>query len=132
MWQGGRRHHSADLLKEHFGCRVRGPIRGTIWQGLVSDRRRIAPEASPLHLSKVREDSGVPSRHESRDGDRNYAFQVDSYARIRTHRLLYRAEMFGHSSIRVMMDTYSHVLPDMQRQATAAMEQLFETTEGHG
>ena len=35
-------------------------------------------------------------------------------------------ERLGHSSIKVTMDTYSHVLPDMQRQAADAMEKIFE------
>ncbi len=35
-------------------------------------------------------------------------------------------ERLGHSSIKVTMDTYSHVLPDMQRQAVDAMEKIFE------
>ena len=35
-------------------------------------------------------------------------------------------ERLGHSSIKVTMDTYSHVLPDMQRQAVEAMERIFE------
>ena len=30
-------------------------------------------------------------------------------------------ERLGHSSIKVTMDTYSHVLPDMQRQAVDAL-----------
>ncbi|MGO8948874.1 MAG: tyrosine-type recombinase/integrase [Ktedonobacterales bacterium] len=35
------------------------------------------------------------------------------------------AEMLGHSQISVTLDTYSHVLPDMQREATAALDKLF-------
>ena len=35
-------------------------------------------------------------------------------------------ERSGHSSIKATMDTYSHVLPDMQRQAVDAMERIFE------
>lgn len=35
-------------------------------------------------------------------------------------------ERLGHSSIKVTMDTYSHVLPDMQRQAVDALRDLFE------
>jgi hypothetical protein len=30
--------------------------------------------------------------------------------------------MLGHASIAITLDLYSHVLPDMQREATAAME----------
>ncbi|MBO6305486.1 MAG: tyrosine-type recombinase/integrase [Selenomonadaceae bacterium] len=36
-------------------------------------------------------------------------------------------ERLGHSSIKVTMDTYSHVLPDIQRQALCAIEKIFES-----
>lgn len=35
-------------------------------------------------------------------------------------------ERLGHSSIKVTMDTYSHVLPDMQQQAVDALQQLLK------
>lgn len=35
------------------------------------------------------------------------------------------SKMLGHSTISMTLDTYSHVLPDMQRDATAAFDQLF-------
>lgn len=35
------------------------------------------------------------------------------------------SEMLGHSTISMTLDTYSHVLPDMQRDATAAFDRLF-------
>ena len=35
-------------------------------------------------------------------------------------------ERLGHSSIKVTMDTYSHVLPDMQQQAVNALNDLFQ------
>jgi integrase len=35
------------------------------------------------------------------------------------------SEMLGHASIAITLDLYSHVLPDMQREATAAMDRLF-------
>jgi integrase len=34
------------------------------------------------------------------------------------------SEMLGHSSIGLTLDTYSHVLPDLQQQAATAMEHL--------
>ena len=34
------------------------------------------------------------------------------------------SELLGHSSIGLTLDTYSHVLPDMQQQAVAAMDKL--------
>jgi len=35
-------------------------------------------------------------------------------------------EMLGHSSISITLDTYSHVLPNMQGEAVKAMESIFE------
>ena len=34
------------------------------------------------------------------------------------------SSMLGHSSIQLTMDTYSHILPDMQEDATRAMDKL--------
>ena len=34
-------------------------------------------------------------------------------------------EMLGHANISQTMDTYSHVLPDMQEVAVAAMDEVF-------
>lgn len=35
------------------------------------------------------------------------------------------SEMLGHATVAITLDTYSHVLPDMQQQAAAAMHALF-------
>jgi integrase len=40
------------------------------------------------------------------------------------------AEMLGHSQISMTLDAYSHVLPDMQRDATAALDRLLGTNRG--
>jgi len=34
------------------------------------------------------------------------------------------AEMLGHSTISITLDMYSHVMPDLQREASAAMDRL--------
>jgi integrase len=34
------------------------------------------------------------------------------------------SEMLGHSSIRITLDLYSHVLPDMQQDAAATLAGL--------
>ncbi len=39
-------------------------------------------------------------------------------------------ERLGHSTIGVTMDTYSHVLPDMQRKAAAKLDALFSEEAG--
>jgi integrase len=40
------------------------------------------------------------------------------------------SEMLGHASIAITLDLYSHVLPDMQRDASAAMERLLGGQNG--
>ncbi len=35
-------------------------------------------------------------------------------------------EILGHSQIRVTMDTYSHVIPELQREAAGRMDSLLE------
>ncbi len=34
------------------------------------------------------------------------------------------AEMLGHATVSLTLDTYSHVLPDMQREAAQAMDRV--------
>ena len=34
-------------------------------------------------------------------------------------------EMLGHSSIMLTLDTYSHILPDIQQEAADKMEKMF-------
>jgi integrase len=40
------------------------------------------------------------------------------------------SEMLGHASIAITLDLYGHVLPDMQREATAAMERTLNFGAG--
>ncbi len=37
--------------------------------------------------------------------------------------------MLGHSCITLTLDTYSHVLPDMQREAALRMEEMLKDDE---
>ena len=37
------------------------------------------------------------------------------------------SEMLGHSTISVTLDLYSHVLPNMQRDATKAMDEFLQS-----
>ncbi len=34
------------------------------------------------------------------------------------------SEMLGHADVAITLNLYSHVLPDMQREATSAMDRL--------
>ena len=40
------------------------------------------------------------------------------------------SEMLGHANIAITLDLYSHVLPDMQEQAAAAMEDILTRRRG--
>ena len=39
-------------------------------------------------------------------------------------RVLNAPELLGHATVAITLDTYSHVLPDMQDSATRAMEEV--------
>jgi integrase len=39
------------------------------------------------------------------------------------------SERLGHTSIKMTLDTYSHVLPDMQETAVKALEGMFSTAK---
>jgi integrase len=41
------------------------------------------------------------------------------------------SEMFGHSTISITLDTYSHVLPNMQDVAALALEDVLRTPESY-
>ncbi|WP_432422501.1 tyrosine-type recombinase/integrase [Thermoanaerobacterium thermosaccharolyticum] len=36
------------------------------------------------------------------------------------------SERLGHSSVEITLDTYSHVLPDIQQEAVEAIDELYE------
>jgi integrase len=38
-------------------------------------------------------------------------------------------EMLGHSSITITLDTYSHVLPNMQEKAMEAMKDILDSKD---
>lgn len=41
------------------------------------------------------------------------------------------SEMLGHASVRITLDTYSHLMPDMQEQAAKAMEEALSWSRLH-
>ena len=38
-------------------------------------------------------------------------------------------ELLGHSNISITLDTYSHILPNLQREASRAMEDLIDPSD---
>jgi integrase len=41
-------------------------------------------------------------------------------------------ERLGHSQISLTLDTYSHVLPSMQKEAAGKLDRLFESLGSNG
>lgn len=42
------------------------------------------------------------------------------------------SEMLGHATVAITLDIYSHVLPDMQQDATAVLDQLLDLPKNNG
>lgn len=42
------------------------------------------------------------------------------------------SELLGHATVSITLDIYSHMLPDMQEQASAAMDDMLKADESHG
>ncbi|MDI9459060.1 MAG: hypothetical protein QM373_04940, partial [Bacillota bacterium] len=40
-------------------------------------------------------------------------------------------EMLGHSTISMTLDTYSHVIPSMQKEAARKMDELLKESPSH-
>jgi hypothetical protein len=40
--------------------------------------------------------------------------------------------LLGHASVNVTLSLYAHVLPDMQREATAALDRLLDPSSSRG
>jgi len=53
--------------------------------------------------------------HDLRHTHATLLLRQDIYVKVVSERL-------GHSSVGITLDTYSHVLPDMQEEATAKLE----------
>jgi len=85
--------------------------------------------------------NGTPYNPRNVGRDFEKALARAGLARIRFHDLRHTAatlllkenvhpkivqEMLGHSSISLTLDTYSHILPDIQKEATEKMDKLFE------
>ena len=54
------------------------------------------------------------------------AYPVPHPALTAVYRVFVVMEQLGHSTIKLTMDTYSHVLPELQRQAADTMDTLFD------
>jgi integrase len=71
------------------------------------------------HFKKTLKDSGLPDIrfHDLRHTSATLQLQQGTNPKIVQERL-------GHSSISLTLDTYSHVLPDMQEEVATSMDEL--------
>jgi integrase len=117
---------AVSALRTHRIMQAEGRLRvGSLWvdQGLVFPTRLGTPmEASNLLTLSFRPllaTAGLPSIrfHDLRHTAATLLLLGGVHPKV-------VSELLGHSSIRITLDIYSHVLPDMQEQAVGAMERL--------
>ena len=83
------------------------------------DGRPTDPDTLSHDFQKIVRATGLPhlTLHGLRHAHATFLLQKGTHAKIVSERL-------GHSSISVTMDTYSHVLPDMQEAAARAIDEV--------
>ena len=115
---------AVDALKRHRKCQLEDKLRlAGLWQ--ETDLVFTAPMGEPISpdglarrfLTPLLERAGLPR---VRFHDLRHTFATILLCRG-THPKVVQ-EMLGHANISQTMDTYSHVLPDMQDGAVNAME----------
>jgi integrase len=106
-----------EVLKAHKVAQARARLAaGPAWQdnGLVF----AAPDGAPLRPGKVTDAfKDVTNRIRLHDLRHSHATQL---LRAGVHPKIV-SERLGHAGIAITLDTYSHVLPGMQRDAAAAL-----------
>jgi len=115
------------LLRKHRVAQLEQRMRvGGAWQenGLVFtneigqplDRRNLVRR----HLRPLLRKAGLPGAmrlYDLRHSAATLLLEAGVHAKVASERL-------GHSSIVITLDTYSHVLPDLQREASDKMEEM--------
>ena len=87
------------------------------------------PDGSPIHpavfayyFQRIVAKAGVPRIvvHDLRHTHATLALELGIHPKIVSERL-------GHASVMITLDTYSHALPSLQRQAAEAFADLLQT-----
>ena len=99
---------------------------GSIWEkrGLVFCNARggfLSPSSLRYAFRKLLRDAGLPRMrlHDLRHSTATILLSMGVHPKV-------VQELLGHGSIAMTMDTYSHVLPSMQREAMGKMHDLFQ------
>jgi len=84
------------------------------WQ----DGKMLRPDHVTKKFIKLREELNINVRlHDLRHSFATYLLKLGTHPKI-------VAEILGHSSIRITLDTYSHVIPTMQEEAINKLDDL--------
>ena len=116
----------SDVLKQHHTRQVEGHLKvGTKWHehDLVFCNiygGYLDPAHVRQRFDKLLKDAGLPDVrfHDLRHSAATILLSMGVPAKV-------VQEILGHSQISMTMDIYSHVLPDMQQDAMAKMNNLF-------
>ncbi|WP_027717389.1 tyrosine-type recombinase/integrase [Desulfovirgula thermocuniculi] len=117
---------TVEVLRRHKKRQAEARLKkGPAWQdhGLVFCTSRGLPLARPnvwLIFNLLARRAGVPEIrfHDLRHTHATFLLRQGVHPKV-------VAERLGHSSVKVTLDTYSHVLPDTQREAVRAVEEFF-------
>ena len=84
------------------------------------------PERLSTEFSSIAKRAGIEMRlHDCRHLHASYLLLAGVHAKIVSERL-------GHAGIGITLDTYSHLLPGLQEQATAAFDSVMERVRSGG
>lgn len=85
------------------------------------DGRRQDPRYLLRHYERITKKSGLPSIrfHDLRHTHATMLLQMGEHPKVVSERL-------GHSRVGITMDVYSHVMPDMQKDAADNFEKIMK------
>ncbi|WP_236777872.1 site-specific integrase [Anoxybacter fermentans] len=87
-----------------------------------TDGSPITPDAIRHRFNRVKEKSSIDVRfHDLRHTHATLMLEAGIHPKIVQERL-------GHSSITITMDTYSHVLPSLQKEAVEKLEKMLQSS----
>lgn len=120
-------NQAVEVLKRHKAMQAEERLsRGEVWEdhGLVFPNE-IGKPVFPGHLIRrsfkpLLKKAKLPNIrfHDLRHSCATHLLSKNIHPKI-------VSEMLGHSSIKITLDTYSHVLPDMQKPVVETMERIY-------
>jgi integrase len=116
--------HSVEALRKHLSAqRVERLAAGPVWEGTTWNLVFCDEIGRPLMDGHVRQKHWRLCRLASLPKTRPHDLRHTAATLLLGQRINPKvvSEMLGHSSVNITLDIYSHVLPDMQQDAAAAM-----------